>query len=177
MGRHCAVNESRHFYVLGYDPGGTTGWAAVDVPSQAIWGDWSILDTMQFEVGQIGGPDATQARAIGQQLVVHNGPIVIEDFILRKFTRSRDLLAPVRMTARIEQMVEMLREFSPDKPELPIFKQQPSLAMTTCTDDRMRRWGIWTPGRPHANDALRHVVTFLRRCKGSRELYRAAFPD
>lgn len=130
---------------------------------------------MEFEVGQIGGIDAVQGRVIARQLALWNGPVVIEDFVLRKFSKDRDLLAPVRITARIEQVIETLRDCAPEKPKLPVFKQQPSLAMGVCTDVRMRRWGLWTPGAPHANDALRHAVTFLRRCRDDKGLLYKAF--
>jgi hypothetical protein len=37
--------------------------------------------------------------------------------------------------------------------------------MTTMTDERLRSIGAWLPGQPHANDASRHVWTWLRRKK------------
>ena len=139
------------------------------------------MQALEFEVGQIAGSDRTQGRELARQIGGFNGPVVIEDFVLRKYTKDRDLLAPVRITARIEQIVELLREYGYAKEDvaagrvLPMFKQQPSLAMSTCTDERMRRWGLWTPGKPHANDALRHAVTFLRRCKAESGLAGRAF--
>lgn len=165
---------SESVQLLAYDPGGTTGWAKVSLSANCLL-HGSILTGMEFEVGQIPGIDAAQGRQIRLQLALWSGPVVIEDFVLRKFSKDRDLLAPVRITARIEQTVETLREHAPEKPRLPVFKQQPSLAMSVCTDARMRSWGIWTPGAPHANDALRHAVTFLRRCRSDASLLYKAF--
>jgi hypothetical protein len=31
------------------------------------------------------------------------------------------------------------------------------------TDDRLKQWGAWRKGRPHAMDALRHLIVYLRR--------------
>lgn len=152
-----------------YDPGGTTGWAHVWLPTACLApGGPSILQSIEFEVGQLAGSDRRQGRGLATQLGDFVGPVVIEDFILRKFSAGRDLLAPVRMIARIEQIIELLLEYGYEPEDrgrvLRVYKQLPALAKSTCTDERMRRWGIWTPGKPHANDALRHAVTFLRRC-------------
>jgi hypothetical protein len=134
---------------------------------------------MEFEVGQIEGGDSTQGLALSQQLAEFSGPVVIEDFVLRQYSADRDLLAPVRITSRIEQTIDLLLQYGYEPEDrrgvLPIFKQLPALAKSTCTDARMRRWGVWTPGRPHANDALRHSITFLRRCLVDRSLAVRAF--
>lgn len=165
--------------LLAYDPGGTTGWARVWLPTASLAPKGSVLGALEFEVGQIEGSDRIQGKELARQLGAFDGPVVIEDFVLRKFSRDQDLLAPVRMTARIKQIIELLCQYGYEKEDqhrvLPVFKQQPSLAMSTCTDDRMRRWGLWTPGKPHANDALRHAVTFLRRCKADKGLAERAF--
>lgn len=162
-----------------YDPGGTTGWAHVWLPTSVLSGGGSILEAMEFEIGQIPGSDTAQGRVLAQQLAAHSGPVVIEDFVLRKFSAGRDLLAPVRMISRIEQIIDLLLEYGYEPEDrqgvLPIFKQMPALAKGTCTDERMRRWGLWTPGKPHGNDALRHAVTFLRRCRADRKLLQSSF--
>lgn len=38
--------------------------------------------------------------------------------------------------------------------------QQPSMAKTTVTDERLRRWGGWVKGQKHSRDAIRHAITF-----------------
>lgn len=158
----------------GFDPGGTTGWARVWLPETAFEPGEKILPHLEFEVGQIGGSEKTQGRAIALMLAEYAGPIVIEGFTLRQFSQDADLLAPVRMIARIEQIIDILEFLGPSPPKA-TFYQQPALAKSTVTDARMRKWGIWTPGRPHANDGLRHCVTFLRRCKNDSGLRLAAF--
>jgi hypothetical protein len=171
---------SKPLSLLAFDPGGTTGWARVWVPAAALLPGGSILASIEFEVGQIVGDDKEQGRKIALMLAGpgFSGPLVIESFRLRQFRQDDDLLAPVRMIARIEQIVEILEYWGPvDKvpAAYPIFKQEPSLAKSTCPDNRMRKWGVWTPGRPHANDAMRHAITFLRRAKSDARLRAAAF--
>ena len=40
--------------------------------------------------------------------------------------------------------------------------QMPSEAKGYANDERMKRWGFWVPGKPHATDALRHWVKYER---------------
>lgn len=37
-----------------------------------------------------------------------------------------------------------------------------SMAKTTVTDERLKRWGLWARGSGHSRDAIRHLVTYLR---------------
>ena len=41
--------------------------------------------------------------------------------------------------------------------------QGPSEAMTFATDKRLKDAGLWVPGRPHENDARRHVCVRLAK--------------
>lgn len=151
------------YRVAAYDPGGTTGWCFVVVDKRALQKpELKIVDNVLFwSAGEWTGPESVQAHA-GYLLALHwaASAIVIEDFILRTLKGGRDLLAPVRVGERIEQAL-----WSPDGNHTPIIKQQPSLAMTTMTDGRVKMIGAWRPGQPHANDATRHAFTWLQRKK------------
>lgn len=160
-----------HLSVLGFDPGGTTGWGFLSFHIDALLPNYDMFDGMQFDCGQIYGDDEQQSVELRKFIDEHLGPIVVEGFVLRKFSRDPDLLSPVRMGSRISLLAEIKNRADP----FPIFEQQPSMAMATATDDRMRDWGLWTPGQPHANDAIRHCITFLRRAKGSALLRKAAW--
>lgn len=101
--------------------------------------------------------------------------VVMEDFILRKFDQGRDILSPVRVMEKIEFGLWVLGR---DKQA---FRQQPSLAKTTATDERLQSWGFYRRdgGLKHARDADRHAITFLRRCsqgKAGRLLREQAWP-
>lgn len=39
----------------------------------------------------------------------------------------------------------------------------PSNAKSTVTDERLKRWGWWVEGQPHARDAVRVAYTWARR--------------
>jgi hypothetical protein len=90
--------------------------------------------------------------------------VVIEDFVLRERTKDRSLLSPVRITFGLEHELWM----SPDN--FFTTKQQPSDAKSTVTDDRLKRWGMWTVGQQHARDATRHLILFLRKVCQDQEM-------
>lgn len=153
------------YEVVALDPGETTGWAVFGVYMIALRsGEYSILSNIDFwSEGQITGPEDLQAKKMVDLCeawpAAHR---VVEDFVLRKFTQSRSLLAPVRITAKFEHGL-WLRD--PD--DCKYILQQPSLAMTAVTDERLKAWGYWNPlvGQEHARDAVRHAITWLRRAK------------
>lgn len=153
--------EPEPFYVLAFDPGGTTGWAvfgiwpeAMSDPAQPILGNVAF-----WSAGQFTGPEDDQVDQMISLVEAwpEESDIAVEDFILRQFTMARDLLAPVRVTAAFKYALRP-RTFT---------RQQPSLAMRSVTDDRLKAWGFWAPlkGQEHARDAVKHAITRLRLLK------------
>jgi len=165
-------------HIIGFDPGGITGWArftfwpeAFSDPKEKI-----LMNVHSFAFGEISGSEDRQVdEMIG---IVEAWPtssdIIVEDFILREFRRGRELLSPVRITASFKYAVRWVglarrgkgREGGGDNPRLVIL-QQPSLAKTCMTDQRLKDAGYYecTSGNPHARDAVRHVLTWSRRKK------------
>lgn len=146
------------YICLAIDPGGTTGWAVMGVHPDAVTsGDASIQIHPNIEfwtAGQVVGDEDEQVDFLLS--LIESWPsarLVIEDFILRKSSQGRELLAPVRITAALKWAI---------RPRYFNF-QQPGLAMSTLTDDRQRAAGLWIPGQEHARDATKHCVTYLRR--------------
>lgn len=151
---------------------------------------YRIVDNIVFwSAGQfIGRRDQQVDAMLG---LVEAWPVVApignEDFTLRALRMDESLLEPVRVTAAFEVgLRDIGREPGDtdlDTAGLPkwrgrgqgriCLKQQPALAMTHLPDDRLRllRDGEFvnaTAGRPHARDAIRHALTFLRREKEAR---------
>lgn len=151
------------FVTIAFDPGGTTGWALFGVHKAAMRSDdYKILDNILFwSAGHFKGPEDDQVESMTRLAGAWPiASIVIEDFILRKFTMDRELLAPVRITAAFSHQLWLQ-----DRGVRYAILQPPSLAMTTITDERQRSMDLWLPGMPHANDAIKHAVTWLRRKK------------
>lgn len=175
--------------LIWFDPGGTTGWAVFSIHPEALEDPQvKILENInRWSAGQFSGPENQQiAAALGLCEAWEDAAVGAEDFILRTFKMSRDLLAPVRVTAGIEYGLWVGAagstfdrvETRPDeyggrervritKAGRSLWKQQPSLAKSSATDERLKAWGFAAvlKGRPHATDAVRHCLTFLRRAK------------
>lgn len=178
MGRHYRNVDNGWATVIALDPGGTTGWAVLCVEKDALSDpDLSILKSItHYAQGQVEGSENTQILACCELLAAWPyAAVVIEDFILRKFQQGREMLSPVRITAAIDYLFwRGLDDIDP--PGRLVFKQQPSLAMRTATDDRLKTWGLYRPGQEHARDATRHAITFLRRGSEKPRLRAMAWP-
>lgn len=83
--------------------------------------------------------------------------VVMESFQARERTMDANLTSPERIAARVEQ------ELSRVDYEFEWYWQSPSDAKGTITDKRLKRWGLWYPGQPHRNDAMRHLLLWLRK--------------
>lgn len=142
--------------VLGVDPGDTTGWAVVRTSTE------SAADVPEVVAcGQISGIPVKQALELADTLSFYgfHEPgrlgLVIEDFQVRTMSVR---LSPVQVGYAL---LGVLAERFGSAVQ-PVW-QMPSMAKTTATDDRLKRWGLWQSGKPHANDAIRHGVVALRR--------------
>ena len=184
--------------IVAFDPGGTTGWSIMRVdierlfdpkvrPHEMITHWWHGEIDCGAQSGNAGSSALAQGYDLGEsetgeaagvfmceRLIYHAGrpprsAVVIEDFILRTQTQARDALSPVRITAALQQYLWESKDTT-------TFKQQPSEAKTTCTDDRLKQWGFWVPGSRHARDADRHAILFLRKTREKRTKIFQAWP-
>jgi hypothetical protein len=162
--------------VVSFDPGGTTGWAIIQVhPECLISTNYPILENIlyraegQFEMMS----EVDQSKAAAELLDQWEGAaFLIEDFILREFSMDRALLSPVRITSHLEWHC-----YTNYEPRRPVFKQQSQMMLSTVTDDRMRRWGLYNRrSGVHAREATKHAIVFLRRALQSPALRAAAWP-
>ncbi len=175
--------------VTAFDPGGTTGYCVMGIhPDDLVAGGGLDNALRLFDYGQIDcgtrhgqtgvgmhrGHDGLnmpgEYRGIIDMLNVWesvDGCIVLEDFVLdvHKANRGRDLLLPVRIISGFSTLIQY--SFG-EKALERIFIQNRSLAKTTCTDDRLKVWGLYDGhSGAHARDAVRHAFYFLRDCRGN----------
>lgn len=167
--------------VVAIDPGGTSGWSVMCVEADALVDpDVSILRSISHRAsGQVaGGNEDLHARELVDLIAAWPlAAVVIEDFQLRTFKQSRELLSPVRLTAKIDYAIWWgMQDCEP--PERRAFRQTPALAKNTATDERLKQWRLYIRegGLEHARDADRHAITFLRRAKDKAKLRHAAWP-
>lgn len=170
--------------IIGLDPGGTTGWSLMSVHAEALFDpEVPLMENITFwqhgqidcgtlkgnrgtsGVGDVEDGVSTHGEAAGVNEIISllrawpGATVVIEDFIIRQMNQGRDFLAPVRITAALNQyMYNQNRE---------MYYQQPSLAKTAATDERLKMWNLYerSGGLNHARDADRHVITFIKRLK------------
>lgn len=189
--------EGPNLVVFALDPGITTGWAALKVPVGRLLavGATRTLSRCRWRHGQIlrsaiGGTGALAQAASDSKHVdeifghiahvydefVFNpaeneeweGDIfvyAIEHFQLRMMSMDSNLLAPVRVEERF------LDRLWTRGVTTPIFQQSPSDAKRVVTDDRLKDWGMYDRNSgPHARDADRHAILFLRKFSDSSAL-------
>src|SRR5690554_2440422 len=155
------------YTVVAFDPGGITGWALFGVYDRAMRNPHrKILNNIAWwKAGEFTGPENSQVDEMIELVQAwDNAHIVMEDFVLRKFSTDKEMLSPVRMYARFDYGMHLYED------KRKIILQPGQLAMETITDARLEalgRLGLYnaTKGQPHARDSVRHALTWLRRAK------------
>lgn len=105
--------------------------------------------------------------------------IGIESFRVRQLAVE---LSPVTITAKIQYGFWLMEKWEAEEEGREVgrprwmFKQEPSLAKRTLTDDRQREYGLWEPGPDHKRDATKHCYTFLQRAQEKPRLRAVAWP-
>lgn len=169
--REREMDMGKELVLLGLDPGGTTGWALLVIGRDAMLEpELKILDNIAlYTYGEFTGDEHKQTDAVEEMLESWPGAAVVrEDFILRTQNKDKSVLSPVRLGFGIDHlMYQRGRE---------VFLQQPAMAKTTASDERLKSWGLYRPGSEHSRDATRHAITFARRAKDNRALLKAAWP-
>jgi hypothetical protein len=143
----------------------STGWAVVRVPIRRLIEVGQVASTAVtwWRVGKFTFQSTSASvdayldlcrvvweKADEEDIVV----IGCEGFSLAMQSRDPDLLEPVRFLA---VLVDRLRGTG-----VQVEVQMPS-ERTVITDDRLKLWGLWTPGPDHPRDAQKHALAFLRR--------------
>lgn len=171
--------ESAPLAIIGVDPGVTTGVAIATLQRKEIGSladvfvemgqlsygfsgnGFDIIESASAEEGE--AKVAAEIAQLVRTAVLHGSRVVlvIEDFVVRRFDSSREFLSPVRITARIQQ--ELFNDAICQG--VTVATQSPSDAKQTCTDERMKKWGIQpkTHKDRHGLDAARHCVLFIRK--------------
>lgn len=152
--------------VVGIDPGTTTGWAAIRVPTKTIFGD-EPGRIEEWECGDVTGPEDGQVTALCHILKRFPYPAVaLEDFRVKRLSKEESYLSPVRVGAKLRFAIAMSMAGDVTGVEM----QMPELAMETAPDSRLKTWGLYEAGPDHKKDATRHAITLIRRAKADQKL-------
>jgi hypothetical protein len=163
------------------DPGGTTGWGVMSVePSVLTLNKPLERNIAHWACGEIVGNLNQQASQVLELFESWDGAAIgIEKFHLRQIAVE---LSPVEITAKVEYAYWLMEKWAAEEDERDpgrprhVFKQEPSLAKRTLTDQRMHDYKLWVPGKDHKRDAIKHCYTFLQRCQETPRLRAAAWP-
>jgi hypothetical protein len=164
--------------VVWYDPGGTSGWSVFTVHPDALTNpEIRILDNVLYHsCGQFYGDEFKQ---VDQMLELADtwpdAALGTENFIMYESSRGRKdetLLSLVRLNAAFAYS---LKRNGRDRR---LRRQNASIAMTGMDDIRLKVCGYFncTVGAPHARDADRHALMFLRSLKSKPPLRAECFP-
>lgn len=152
--------------ILGVDPGATTGLCMITVPRESLLGDapgkiltrdsWETSESMRLQVRQVTSL-ALRASAFFPCL------IVAEDFDLggnrlAGAASEADVATPIRFNGALAYAVS-----SGQAEHSILVFQGRTLAFTTATDDRLKKWDMWDVGSDHKRAATRHAITMIRR--------------
>jgi hypothetical protein len=124
--------------VISFDPGGTTGYTN------------SILSDGMLSVG------ASQAKwSVGElwdYLDAEEPDIIVyESFEYRNRARAGLDLTPVELIGVIKLYIEKVDNVT-------VRPQRPGTGFDYFTDKKLKEDGLYIPGKPHAMDAVRHLL-------------------
>lgn len=153
------------FGVFALDPGGSSGlaWGVVQEAGSVAE---RIAAMESAGTATVSDPDwLEQAKQIAARWRTFRDDCqaqgilayyVCEDFILTHLGSSdRTGLYPVWIGAATVGILSGSGE------PVDVWWQQPSVAKTYATDERLKRWGLWVRGKEHERDACRHLALFL----------------
>jgi hypothetical protein len=140
--------------ILSFDPGGTTGWAFHSLYHGELTGGPLI------EGGQIG-PNPHHREL--WQLIYDKNPdvIVFEDF---QYRVQRDNTGSIRMDVvltSVEYIGVIKLAATVKLGRVTLISQLPVAGKSFFINDKLKRLGVHTPGRPHQNDATRHLLHYV----------------
>lgn len=132
--------------LLAIDPGGTCGYCILSKDGENI----SLL-----EAGQKPWKEFLNL-ADNTLLLPSWEKVVIEKYRIRRNTISANLGKNLR-TVKIIGVLEFICE----KRDIDYYLQQSGIGKEFFNRERLEEYGMWTVGKQHARDAIRHGLYFL----------------
>lgn len=130
-------------YIIAIDPGETTG---VCVYSNGVFYPFQ-KNTSIIEWA---------ADFLNLLICSHDTLVVAESYRIYAWRTKQHTWASL-LTPRIIGGIETLCRLR----EIPLIMQSAQMGKGFMTDDRLKGWDLYTPGKPHQNDATRHLCQLL----------------
>ena len=122
--------------ILAFDPGMTTGWAQYDGYEES------------YRVGQLGMPLTEVYEFLNERKPVM---VLIENFKHRNQIITTELYGV--------EVIGVLHLWCQQN-DADYTGMLPAQAKAFWTDDKIKKLALWTPGKPHAMDAMRVLLTY-----------------
>ena len=135
--------------ILGLDPGETTGVCSLTIDPNQL-DNWA-QDQVNTSIIEWGVDQYSRLITPSRTNLVIAESYRIYSWRVKQHTWS-SLLTP-RLVGSIETLCRLHG--------VPLIMQSAQTGKAFCTDDRLKEWGLYWPGHPHAMDAARHLCTFL----------------
>lgn len=137
--------------IIGVDPGHTTGLSRLTVEG----GDDVIL-----EASQEATPSPGEGGSIVAEWITREGPntvdfLVVESYRVYGYKSDQHKWSSLH-TSRLIGAIEFLAYDL----GIPLIFQSASQAKGFVKNYKLQDWGLWVPGKVHAQDAIRHAVYF-----------------
>lgn len=139
-------------FIIGLDPGGTTGWASLDTNS----GEWTH--------SQLGPHEHHLELEKCLESVL---PRKMHALVCESFEYRRDQRDNVQLVSR--EYIGVVKLFA-QKYGTPVVFQTASQGKAFWKDEKLKLCNLHVPGNPHANDATRHVLAYMLRYQRSTPL-------
>jgi hypothetical protein len=152
------------FYVVGFDPGGTTGWAIAQLSESKTPSEIKLSD-IALETGEFG-PHAhhEELYAFVQKLPYLSCELVCEPFTYRQFATPEGGVSRGKVELISAEYIGVIT-LAARQVGMPLYLGfNAGQALRLITNNKLQLMGwLQTPPHPkrHQNDALRQVVKYL----------------
>lgn len=144
--------------IIGIDPGGTTGlcWWRRSIRATDMY-DWMQIDNCSTDeqirvllrlLGSVSGLAVPYTRA-------HQVHVVCEKFEFRLDERDR-----TKIDYTAAEVIGAVRCWAMDLEHIKLIRRGATIGKGFWTDDKLKTLGVWVPGKKHAMDATRHLLSY-----------------
>ena len=158
--------------IIGIDPGGTTGlawWSSLSGLTSVDQISDCKEDSQLHTVIQMLNAIVSLAEPLNGQGIVH---IMLERFEFRLDERDR-----TKIDYMPAEVVGAIRLWAHGRASVKLVLTGASLGKGFWSDDKIKKLGLWVPGRRHAMDALKHLLRYRLFTLRHQKLLEAFRPE
>jgi hypothetical protein len=172
---------TKDLQIVGFDPGGTSGWARFAVPRLCIFGT-EDPEILEWDYGELTGPEPAQVMQLCRMLREFQGldykcgpALVSERWDADPSFKSTDTeqYSPVRINGMLELMFSQFPKLTGDAT---LHFSSRSDAFHVFTDERLKDRGLYVAGSRHIRSGTKHALLGLRRARENVNIAHSFWP-